>query len=182
MDIFELVIGATEIVLGFAGPVLAYIEPASAILKSVHHYVEIGETVLDKVCLVTDIVLFGLGIDSMCSAEELEEMETSINQSVTTNGNEVISEIELIRAYCNPSMWKFSSTCLTNNYNSYITNFTSIYQASSENCDLFNDNINLERELRREEIEKFVEIKEIIHTTIAGISIALGVLHQQLQP
>lgn len=170
LNIAECVIGSAEIVMAFAGPVLAVAEHAIEFAESVEIIVKIVETSLDACLQTADYGLISYGIIEMVSSEVEEELETMMHAMADEASEEVKAALQKIRQNPTGEAENFSMSALAKNYADNISSLCAYYEAEG-NDEKFNEEINKVREERSEKLEKASRMQEIAHTVVAGVAV-----------
>ncbi len=174
-DIAECVVGSMECVMGLAGPCLAVAEGAVEMAHAVEIAIKIVETSMEVALQGCDYTLIGFGISEMLNPEMEAELQADMHadaQAATSDSEAMLAEI---RNKCNPDSPQFALSNFANLYRGQIENHAAWYKEEG-NDEIFNENINEKREARAEELEKIAHIKEIVHTTVAGVCVAVGTI------
>lgn len=172
MNTAECILGAVEMVMGVVGPCIAVYEkmggePGKAILAI--------ERVDDISLLLIDAALYVDGCMAMAAKERVQEMINSVSSTYKDDCGTFEDKMKNLRStYGSFSVNPFYKNAFSVDYLNNVEQLISFYKASSENCQLFNENINEKRFKRAEKLEKFSKAMEIIHATIAGACILVG--------
>lgn len=172
-DIAECVVGSLECVMGLAGPCLAVAEGAVEMAHAVEIAIKIVETGIEVALQGCDYTLLGFGIHEMLNPEIEAELQADMRadaEAATADSEAMLAEI---RNKCNPNSPQFALSNFGNLYRGQLENHVTWYKGEG-NDEIFNENINEKREARAEQLEKIAHIKEIVHTTIAGVCVAVG--------
>ena len=174
MNIAECVIGSMEVVMGFVGPLLAITEhPIAAVSKTLKNFLRFAEVTTDAGLLVTDAVLWGMGVEEMIAEEEMEELSASLGEK-TLEINEIIkSRMSAIRKSASYASGNFDSTALSADYLAQLESTLSYYESDGGEL-AFNEKINLTREERADYLEKVHKTNEIVHQVVSGVCILVG--------
>ena len=175
MNIAECVVGSLEVLMAFAGPAIAvsehFIEEAAKAVAIFLHVMEVGA---DASLLATDSVLLGIGISEMLEPEEVEELSAQVKEHSREINADIKSEMSSLRrgGDCSlPSV--FDRNAYVSGYNGFVDSTLGYYETDG-NDERFNEEINLMREERAEQLEKSHKTEEIIHNAVAGVCIAVG--------
>lgn len=175
MNIAECVIGSIECVMAFAGPAFAIATHATKAIPWLHTSLEIIDSSIESALIITDTVLLGLSEYALKNEEEITLLRNTINAEVQEDITAVNTKIQNIRNSAQ-LVNSFSPTIISNDYNNNILSLTNFYETSTENAELFNENINLAREERAKWIAEDNRKHEIIHTVVGGIAIIVSVV------
>lgn len=174
MNIAECVVGSLEVVMAVAGPVIAvtehFIEEAAETLAIFLH---VSEVVSDGALLITDSVLWGIGLSEMLEPGEVETLEAGVNETGRRVNDLIKENMAVIRAAGAPTLAVFDPVALSGAYNRQVQSTLDFYETEG-GSDTFNENINLVREERAEHLEKMHETNEIIHTVVGAVCIVAG--------
>lgn len=171
-DIAECVVGSMECVMGLAGPCLAVAEGAVEMAHAVEITIKIVETSLEVALQGCDYTLIGFGISEMLNPETETELQADMRADAEEATEDAESMLAEIRSRCRPDS-PFPLSNFASLYRDRIDNHAQWY-AGAGNDEIFNENINEKREARAEKLEEIAHIKEIVHTTIAGVCVAVG--------
>lgn len=170
MDIAECVIGSIECVMAVAGPCLAVFEGAVELAEAVEVTIKVVETSIELSLQISDYVLEGFSIDELINPEVEEELKANmyaVSQDVINTNNDMMNEL---RMKCKSTSPYFSGYDMTPRYMGSVNRLMNWYSQEG-NDEVFNDIINERREARAEQLEKAAKMKEIVHTTIAGVAV-----------
>ena len=159
--------------MGLAGPCLAVAEGAVEMAHAVEIAIKIVETGIEVALQGCDYTLLGFGIHEMLNPEIEAELQADMRadaEAATADSEAMLAEI---RNKCNPNSPQFALSNFGNLYRGQLENHVTWYKGEG-NDEIFNENINEKREARAEQLEKIAHIKEIVHTTIAGVCVAVG--------
>lgn len=174
MNYAECVIGSMECLMGFVGPFMAlYGESLEAISHTLEIVLHVSEVLTDAGLLVSDTVLFGMGVEEMIEESQMVEMKTELSQQVDAVNNEVKRAMASLRGQDSFTLNGFDHSCFTSGYASAISDNLNFYEADGGDMK-FNEKINLLREEREEALEKAHKTDEILHESIAGVCILVG--------
>jgi len=170
-NIADCVVGGAEVIMAFLGPTLSM---TSMALHSVAKVAAIGihiiEVSIEAVLITTDSALAAYGLYEILEAES-SEIEAAIHSGTEGIRADIDSEMSRLRAqgFSSYSGSLFDKQSLTTmpNHIAALNSFTD----DGENDDLYNENLNLIREERGEELEHQKRVGEIVHEVIAGICI-----------
>lgn len=171
--IAECVVGTLECVMGLAGPCLAIAEGAIEMAEGVEIAIKIVETSIEAALQSTDYVLVGYGIAELVSPEaeeELSETARVMSEEATQSVKTLMGDI---RSGLKGEIPNFPSATLADAYKSNIEKLTEWYE-TGENDEIFNEAINETREERAGKLEKIAKAKEITHTVVAGVAVAVS--------
>lgn len=170
LNIAECVIGSLEIVMAFAGPVLAVAEEAIEFSKATEIIIKIVETSADVCLQGADYGLLTYGIIEMVGPEAEEELLTSMHAMTQEATDEVGSTLDEIRRNCGGNAAGFTTSPLSTRYADNISGLCDYYQQEG-NDEKFNEAINEVREERAGKLEKAAKMQEILHTCVAGVAV-----------
>ncbi|WP_165157589.1 hypothetical protein [Parabacteroides sp. ZJ-118] len=185
MNIASCVLGSAECVLGVLGPVIAVTGKAlsktsSAVgkaFKKLVHVLHITETAADWLLITTDTLILIEGVAEMLTEEEAELLRASLDTKVEETDTAVRTEMESARrGFSLASGWLADglSSGIAPSYLGNLSTVLNFYEASDDNNDIINYNINHKREERYEEIEEIKHVKEIVQKVIAGTCICVA--------
>lgn len=171
-NIVECVVGSMEIVMGFAGPVLAIVEETVELAHGVEVAIKLVEKSMELALQGADYTLLGYGIAEMISPEAEEELKVKMHAITNETFDKIDAEIAQIRAGINPTL----PYCPTADFGHYIVNINNLTAACADEKvnEHFQEAINEAREKRAEKLEKVAKAHEIAHTVISGVAIAAG--------
>ncbi len=174
MNIAECVIGSMEVAMGFVGPLLAITEhPIAAASKTLKNFLRFAEVTTDSGLLITDAVMWGMGVEEMIEEEELEKMSAELGEKSVDINETIKSRMSSIRKTASYRGGRFDSRALSDDYLSQLESTLSYYE--SEGGELaFNEKINLTREERADYLEKVHKTNEIVHQVVSGVCILAG--------
>lgn len=176
MNVAECVIGSMEIAMSFVGPLLAVSEHAiEAASKTLKCFLRFAEVSTDVGLLISDTVLWGMGVDEMVGEEEAEELETGLNNKTLTVNSDIKGRMAAIRSSASVGAGAFDPAALTSGYNDELNTVLDYYE-TDEGQLAFNEQINLTREERAEYLEKVHKTNEIIHQVVGGVCILVGTI------
>ncbi len=118
--------------------------------------------------------MLGIGVGNMLTEEEMEMLESSIKVKTAEIDSEVRVQMTALRngyGLATDLLATGLNSNIATTYNQYTDNLLTFYEASDDNRDLINYNINNKREERYEQLEHSKHIKEIIQKSIAGACI-----------
>lgn len=173
-NIADCVVGSLECVMAFLGPAMSV---TSMAIHGTAHVAAIGihitETLVDAALILTDAALVSYGVYEILEAEA-EQIEAAIHAGAEGIRSEIDNEISDLRQKCFATQQNplFNSGTLAT-YSDYVGKLTE-YIGQEGNDEFFNENLNLMRELRAEEMEHQKHVSEIIHEVIGGICIAVS--------
>lgn len=173
LDIAECVVGTLECVMALAGPSLAVLESAVEMAEAVEITIKLVETGFDVSLQITDYVLLGFGIDELLNPEAEEALEKDMTEKAARISDTNTALLGTLRAACSAEMTNFGSASLAEAANSNVERLMEWY-ALEGNDDIFNETINKKREQRAEKLEEIEHTKEIVHTVIAGVAVAVS--------
>ena len=169
-NIVECIVGSMEIVMGFAGPVLAIVEETVELAHGVEVAIKLIEKSVEIVLQGADYTLYTYGLAEMISPEKEEEIKTEMQALAHEAYDKIDSEIATLRNSVSPTITLFP----TSDIKSYLENISALTTSCSD--EKVNENlqeaINEAREKRAESLEKVAKAHEIVHTVIAGVAIA----------
>lgn len=174
MNIAECVIGSMEIVMGFVGPVMAVSEHAiHEVSKVLGIFLHVSEVLTDSGLLVSDTVLFSMGVQEMIEEKEIEALSSGLSQEVNSINQTVKSEMAFLREKATANIPGFDTNALISGHTLEINKLLDYYE-SEEGSEHFNEEMNLVREERAEYLEKVQKTNEIIHQVVSGVCIVVG--------
>ncbi len=174
MNIAECVIGSMEVVMGFVGPLLAVTEhPIAQASKVLKNFLRVAEVATDAGLLISDTVLWGMGVDEMIEEEEVAELQATLDEKSISINEEIKSCMRQMRASATYASGAFDTSALAEGYLTELESTLAYYE--SEGGELaFNEEINLTREDRAGYLEKTHKTNEIIHQVVSGVCILVG--------
>lgn len=172
-DIAECVVGSLECVMGLAGPCLAVAEGAVEMAHAVEIAIKIVETSIEVALQGCDYTLLGFGIDEMLNPETEAQLQADMRADAEASTSDSEAQLAEIRRGCNPDSPLFPLRNFGDLYRNRIDSHVAWYK-NEGNDRIFNENINEKREERAEKLEKIAHIKEIVHTAVAGVCVAVG--------
>lgn len=174
MNITECVIGGLECTMAGMGALMAVaggaIEAFSETLEIVLH---ISEVLADSGLLISDTVLFGMGVDEMIEGEEAEKIASSLSEEVNEINDVVKRNMAQMRRQPEFDLKSFNHDSFSTSYADFIDDQLAYYESDGGDIK-FNEKINLTREEREEYLEKIHKTNEIIHTVVSGVCIVVG--------
>lgn len=181
MNIAVCVIGGVEIVLGALGPAISVLgelcEELPLIAGSLK-FILMPVEIAHGLELFTDGILYFIGGWELFAEEPevVEIIETELKEELTAHNNAIADDIKTLR---DKSFVPSGSNVLFNaatyaQYNSNLQQSIDYCEASEENLQNINVNINLKREERYEENEVKKETRETIQFFITGACVAAG--------
>ncbi len=174
MNIAECVIGSMEVVMGFVGPLLAITEhPIAAASKTLKNFLRFSEVATDAGLLISDTVLWGMGVDEMIEEEEVAELEATLNEKSVKVNEEIKAKMKSMRAAATYTSGGFDSMALADGYLGQLESTLGYYESDGGEL-AFNEKINLTREERAGYLEKVHKTNEIIHQVVSGVCIIVG--------
>lgn len=175
MNIAECVIGAVEIVMGFAGPCISYAEHAlEESLHAVSLILKYSEFWFDALLHATDLVLWSDGMVGIISGETSEEVSSSIQIETYDLARKINNTLRSLRnTATNYNTGDLSAAPLYRDRSSYLADQADWY-ALEGNDEKFNDAINEARQERLEANEKVEHTREIVFQCIGGVCLVAG--------
>lgn len=173
MAIAECVVGSLECVMGLAGPCLAIAEGAIEMAEGVEIAIKIVETGIEAALQTTDYVLVGYSISELISPEAEEELSETARVMSNEAAQSVRALMDDIRSRLKGEMPNFPAATLADNYKGNVEKLVGWYE-TGENDEIFNEAINETREERAGKLEKIAKAKEITHTVVAGVAVAVS--------
>ncbi len=175
MNIAECVIGSVEIVAALAGPIIAVV---SGIIEESSKFasvcLEASEVWVHGLLLRLDTALAIYGLVEILSPEKNEALKASLTEVSEEIGEEVKVKMQISRSSSDSfEINDFDKTPISVDYNRNVEETLDYYETEG-NDEIFNANINKQREERMEELEHINHKKEIVHEVIAGVSIAVS--------
>lgn len=185
MDIAGCVIGATEIVMGIAGPAISVIGKSltegvmngSKAFEKFLHVLHVGESTLDWGLIAYDTITYSMSIYDIITEKELDEIKANLQTTADGIFNEVKSRIQTIQANYKIAPGSLPSGIDGSTISGYINNHNTVmafFEQSDDNNSTVYYNMNRTREERVEHIESALEVKEIVTKSIGGACIAIG--------
>ena len=174
MNICDCVLGSADIIMGFLGPVIAVTSHViEATAETVANMLELVEVAVDGVLHVSDAVILGLSALELLENEELVELSSELQAKASDINDEVKAEISRLRREGSSSPSGFDKTAFSTGYNGNV-DATLAYYEGDGNSERFNEQINIKRERRAENLEKSHQTTEIIHDVIGGVCCVVG--------
>ena len=177
-NIVSCVFGSIDCVLGILGPVIsvtgAAVEESAKLLEKCVHVLHIVEVGADFFMIAAESVYWKVGLYEMLTEEETELLEASLNETASNQITKVSQEMEAIRGSYALETGLLSSNLkseVVNDINQNVAKVLTFYEASDENTELINYNLNHKREERYEELEHAAKTKEIVQKVIGGVCI-----------
>lgn len=170
LNIAECIIGSAEIVMAFAGPVLAVAEHALELAESIEIIIKLVETSVDVCLQGADYGLLSYGIIEMISPEAEAELTEQMHTMTEEASQEVNLALDYIRRNPGGEAANFTITPFEGTYADNIRSLCDYYETEG-NDEKFNEEINIVREERAEKLEKVAKMHEIVHTVIAGVAV-----------
>lgn len=179
-DIALCVIGAAEVVLGVASPIISFSGEALqgteyAYLSGFIYVMHIGEKALDGLTFAYDVIYgLGFGIAKMFTAEELGVPEAEMKAEFDKNHKELKDEMKnrLSKVdFNNILASNLNVACLHN----YIDNLNKVCESyeKEDNAKAVNYNMNNAREKRYKTLSHGEKIKKITHLAVSGAAVIL---------
>lgn len=185
MNIASCVIGSVECVLGVLGPVISISGKAlkeattttGKALKQIAKVLHVAETAADWALMATDKVLLRVGIAEMLTEEEAKIVQASLQTNVSVIDGGIRSRMESIRSgysLANDLLPTGLNVGIASKSMDNLNTVLAFYEASEDNNNTINFNINHNREERYEQIEDEKKTKEIIQKVIAGTCVCVA--------
>ena len=174
MNITECVIGSAEVVMGILGPVMAVVSPAiEELSETLEIFLHVTETSTDGLLLITDAILWQMGLEEMIGEAGVTHLSETLTQEVTAINNDVKSEMGKLRRSSPVMLHSFNSNLINTNYADEIDKVLAYYESGGGDLK-FNEKINVAREEREEALEKKHKTDEIIHQVVSGVCIVVS--------
>lgn len=170
INVVECVVGSLEIVMAFAGPVLALVEETVEMAEVVEVVIQIVEKGADLALVSTDWCLFSYGLGEIISPEAEEEL----SESMKAASQEAYADIDMQLAALRDGIKGDTPQFPGCEWTPYINNIKQLANACADEKvnEQFNEGINEARAERAEKLEKIAHAQEIAHTVIAGVAVA----------
>lgn len=173
LDIAECVVGTLECVMAIAGPSLAVVEGTIEMAEAVEITVKLVETSLEVALQTTDYVLLGFGIDEILNPEAEAELKAIGDDAACDIKDSNAGSIAAVRSRCKGNIPNFANVNLATSAMANVDRLMQWYSLEG-NDEKFNEVINEKREERAEQLEEVAHTKEIVHSVIAGVAVAVS--------
>lgn len=169
INVVECVVGSLEIVMAFAGPVLAIVEESVEMAEALEIVIQLVEKGADLALVSTDWCLFSYGLSEIISPEAEEEL----SESMKAASQEVYADIDMQLAALRDGIRGDTPQFTGTDWTPYINNMKQLADACADEKvnEQFNEAINEARAERAEKLEKIAHAHEIAHTVIAGVAV-----------
>lgn len=182
-EIASCVFASVEAVVSLVGGGIAMAE-AQVASKTLARALSITGTTIGRITLAIDGILGAKGaigcLINLANPAEMDKICLDVKNSISRDyklvASEINSEIDSkMASLSNHLPQGLAQTGISSDYNQSRKSLVSFFESSEDNQKLFNDNINLKREERYDDVQDKEQVKQVLHSIVTGVCLVTSV-------